>query len=135
MSLITNKQDVRDLLAQWNLTDAQIALADRLVTGWLRTASGRSDDLHDLADTDPLFSPALELLGLVLDNPTSLASKTSGPTSRTWPLASRRDAIIREVKRQAGGARGSFPDPPTWPDPVNAGPACYDPATRTVWTS
>lgn len=118
MSLIPDREDVRNLLPQRTLTDAQIDTAERLVAGWLRTASGRTD-VDALADDDPLFSPALELVGLVLDNPTSLASKTVGPTSRMWPLAPRRDAILREVKLRARQPSGSFPCAQPWPDPAS----------------
>lgn len=127
--------DVRDLLPTELLTDEQLNVAMRLVAGMLKTAAGL-DTLPDaLADDDPLFAPALELVALIVDNPTSLTSKTAGPTSRYWPLAFRRDEILKEVKRRAGGPVGSFPAVQSWPDPVITGVACYDPATRTYWPS
>lgn len=121
MPLLT-AQDVRDLVPQEDFSDQQLAVTMRLVAGWLREASGLDELPDPLTDTDPLWSPALELVALVAENPTSLASRTSGPTSQTWPQARRRDAILARVRgsSEAGGAapRGSFPAAPLWPDPT-----------------
>lgn len=126
MPLLTAK-DVRDLVPQEDFSEEQLAVTMRLIAHWLRDASGRVDVAADpqatpLEDTDPLWGPALELVALFAENPTSLASRTSGPTSRTWPQARRRDAILAGVREKAtaatSGSRGSFPPPPAYPDPV-----------------
>lgn len=120
MPLLANK-DVRDLVPQENFTDDQLTVTMRLVAGWLRDATGLTELPDPLTDTHALWSPALELVALVAENPTSLASKTVGPTSRTWPQARRRDAILDRVRSvyasSTGGPAGSFPDALPWPDP------------------
>ncbi|TFV90396.1 hypothetical protein [Blastococcus sp. CT_GayMR16] len=134
MSLLTAK-DVRDLVPQEDFSDDQLAVTMRLVAGWLREDSGLTELPDPLLDTHALWSPALELVALVAENPTSLASRTSGPTSATWPQARRRDAIragVRATYRAAtGGPRGSFPPAQPWPDP--ALPAKYWDPVRQVW--
>lgn len=117
MPLLT-AQDVRDLVPQEDFSDAQLAVTMRLVAGWLLEATGLLSLPDPIPDTDLLFAPALELVALVAENPTALASKTVGPTSRMWPLASRRDAILKRVRgRYSGQPSGDFPDPVPLPDP------------------
>ena len=124
MPLLTN-DDVRDLVPQEDFSDEQLDVTMRLVAGWLREASGQTTLAEPLPDTDPLWSPALELVALVAENPTSLASRTSGPTSRTWPQARRRDAILAGVRAAKAAASttpfGDFPDALCWPDPPLGG--------------
>lgn len=114
--------DVRAFLPQERFSDDQLTVTMKLVGGWLRGASGRTELPDPLPDTDPLWSPALELVALVAENPTSLASRTAGPTSRNWPLSARRDAVLEDVRRQyaqeRSAPRGTFPPPEPWPDPA-----------------
>lgn len=134
--LIANA-DVRALVPQEDFSDEQLVVTTKLVAGWLREDTGRTDidSATELDETDPLWSPALELIALVAENPTSLASRTAGPTSQTWPLARERDRIRARVKalyrKDTSGPRGSFPDPLPWPDPALPGSTCWDPATKT----
>jgi hypothetical protein len=127
--------DVRALVPQEDFSDDQLAVTMRLVAGWLREDTGLTELPDPLPDTHALWSPALELVALVASNPTSLASRTAGPTSRTWPLARERDAIRARVKavyrRDSSGPRGTFPEAQPWPDPALPGTTCWDPATRT----
>lgn len=120
MALLASK-DVRDLVPQEDFSDDQLAVTMRLVAGWLREDTGLTELPDPLPDTHALWSPALELVALVAENPTSLASRTAGPTSRTWPQARRRDAIrdrVRAIYRAAsGGPAGAFPEETPWPDP------------------
>lgn len=110
--------DVRNLLPQEDFTDAQLTTVMALVSGWLRDAAGLTVLPDPVLATDPLYAPALELVALVGENPTSLASKTVGPTSRMWPLAPRRDAILRRVReRYRLQPSGSFPVTVPLPDP------------------
>lgn len=119
MTLLT-AQDVRDLVPQEDFSDEQLAVTMRLVAGWLRDATGLTELPDPIPDTDALWSPALELVALVAENPTSLASKTVGPTSQTWPQARRRDAILARVRAvyssSTGGPAGEFPCAQPWPD-------------------
>lgn len=111
--------DVRALIPQDSFTDAQLNVTMGLVAGWLQTAAGLAAPPDSLSPTDQLYAPALELVALVADNPTSLASRTAGPTSRMWPLASRRDAVLDRVRQMyRGQPTGSFPCPIPLPDPV-----------------
>lgn len=129
-------KDVRDLVPQEQFSDDQLTVTMRLVAGWLRDASGLTELPDPLPDTHALWSPALELVALVAENPTSLASRTSGPTSRAWPQARRRDAILAGVRatytREQTGPRGSFPPPEPWPDPAISPGGTWDPVRR-VW--
>lgn len=62
---------------------------------------------------------------LAASNPEVLASKTVGPTSRAWPVAQQRDAVLDRVRARyrPGGAGkpdedfGAFPDAWSIPDP------------------
>lgn len=133
MSLLA-AEDVRDLLPQEDFPDDQLDVAMRIVAGWLRRASGLTQLPDPLTEDHDLWSPAVELVALFAENPTSLASRTAGPTSRSWPQARQRDAILADVRSQyrraAQSARGSFPAAQPWPDPARCG-AVYDPVTRS----
>jgi hypothetical protein len=120
---LLDKADVRALVPQELFSDDQLTVTMRLVAGWLREDTGLTDLPDPLPDTHALWAPALELVALVASNPTSLASKTAGPTSRTWPLARERDAIrarVRTTWARTGGAGGAaagcFPPAQPWPD-------------------
>lgn len=116
MTLLT-ADDVRDLVPQEDFSDGQLAVTMRLVAGWLLDATGLTVLPDPIPDTHALFAPALELVALVAENPTSLASKTAGPTSRMWPLAPRRDAVLARVRaKYRAQPSGSFPDPVPLPD-------------------
>lgn len=123
MALLAEPSVVTDLLPQYSIPAAQLDAAQRMVAGWLRSDADLTEPPDSLTDGDVLFSPAFELVTLLVTNPELLASKTVGPTSRSWPIAQRRDAIRREVReiaqRAAGGAAaGCFPHARHWPDPV-----------------
>lgn len=115
---LLSEEDVQNLLPQEDLTTEQIDTAMRLVAGMLMTAAGLDTPPDALADSDPLFAPALELVLLLVDNPTSLTSRTAGPTSQYWPLAPRRDAILEQVRRRRTMPSGDFPCAQRWPDPA-----------------
>lgn len=118
MAIISN-EDLRAFLPQYDFADETAEVSVRLVSGWLQRATGLSPLPDPLPDD--LWADALELAGLLISNPESLASRTAGPTSRTWPLAGRRDAILARVAsvyRQARSApSGCFPPPAGWPEP------------------
>ena len=116
---LLNPDDVRALLPQADVDDTTLDVAMRLVAGWLRTASGQTALADPLPDDDPLFAPALELVLLVVDNPTSLTSKSAGPTSQYWPLAARREEILDQVRLMSLlQPKGEFPCVEKWPDPA-----------------
>ncbi|NUR09335.1 MAG: hypothetical protein HOQ45_20320 [Nocardioidaceae bacterium] len=123
MTLLAEPSVVTDLLPQYNIPAAQLTAAQRMVAGWLKADAALAALPAGLTDGDDLFSPAFELVTLLVTNPELLASKTVGPTSRAWPIAQRRDAIRALVREQAqraagGAASGSFPPAPCWPDPA-----------------
>jgi hypothetical protein len=111
---------IRALLPHTTVPDAQADLVIDLVYGWLKDATGNPDLPDDY--TDEVWSAALELAALVVSNPESLSQRTAGPTSQSWPMASRRDAILARVRGSHQRARsaptGSFPPAPLWPDPL-----------------
>lgn len=128
MTDLFSETELTDFLQQGPLNAASVVIARRVVSGWLKDAT----QLADWPDPvpDDLFAWALELGGLVYNNPEALAIDTTGATSATWERG-RRDAIL-DLARAAyadpdGGASGgpvfSFPDPdwswtattPTWP--------------------
>jgi hypothetical protein len=116
-----NRADARALIPQTNLPDQQIDMVILLVRGWLLDAT----ELDALPDPLPewLWAAAVELAALLASNPESLAQKTVGPTSRSWPMSSRRDQIIGRVRRKYRSLRlapqGSYPDAPGYPEPVS----------------
>jgi hypothetical protein len=113
--------DVRTHLRRYDVTDDEVAVAGRLVAGWLREDTG-GDITIPLVDTDPLWSAAFELVVLAVTNPGSIASRTAGPTSTMWPVLARRDAIRKDVRQRVAQAatrpRGNFPPAPRYPDPA-----------------
>lgn len=115
---IIDLTDLRAFLPQYTFTDPTANVTLRLVSGWLQRATNTSPLPDPLPDD--LWADALELAGLVISNPESLASRTAGPTSRTWPLAARRDAILARVEARAKQAisapRGCFPPPRAYPE-------------------
>jgi len=114
--------DVRGLIPEELLDDTQIDVAMRVVAGWLRRASSRTD-VDALADTDPLWDAAVELVVMLVTNPTGLEQRMVGPVMERWQRASpglrnRRDQILDEVKSTyINRPSGSFPCPPRDPDP------------------
>lgn len=120
--MLVDADDVRGLLPEEDLDDTQIQAAMRLVAGWLRAASGRTD-VSELADVDPLYSPALELVVLVVTNAEGLERKMIGPITKQWQRAApnlleRRDAILQQVRRLRTMPSGNFPCAQPWPDPA-----------------
>jgi hypothetical protein len=134
MALLAEPNVVTDLLPQTRISADQLSAAQRLVASWLKQDAALDELPDSLTDDDDLFGAAFELVTLLVTNPELLASKTVGPTSRSWPLAQRRDAIRADVrasaKKAASAPRGSFPPPQAWPDPIVSG-VYWDPATRT----
>jgi len=121
---LLDSQIVKDLLPQEDLSDEQITAAMRLVAGWLKKAAGLPALPDQLADDDPLFSPALELTVLQVSNVEGLDRMTVGPTTKQWPrpvngVKERRDAILDEVRRTfLLQPRGEFPCAQRYPDPA-----------------
>lgn len=120
------RKDLRDFLPWMVLDDAQLDILIDIVEGWLLDATR----LDELPDPLPkwLWSYTVELAAMLAENPTSLAQKTAGPTSMSWPLANRRDAIITKIEKRYSeerkGPRGNFPSAMTWPEP-EAGSTSY----------
>jgi hypothetical protein len=109
------RRDLRSFLPEYDLArDDEVDQIIFLVRSWLLDAT----DLDELPAPLPeiLWGAALELAALVADNKVSHAQKTIGPTSRSWPMASRRDAIIAGVRARWARERmqpvGSYPPAP-----------------------
>lgn len=136
MTLLAEPEIVTGLLPQYNIPETQLSAAQRMVAGWLMSDAGLDAPPDGLTDGDPLFSPAFELVTLLVTNPELLSSKTAGPTSRSWPIAQQRDAIRERVRstavKAATAPRGCFPDPLPWPDPVRR-VGCWDPVRQVWW--
>lgn len=120
------RRDARALLPQYDLPDEQLDIVILMVEGWLLDATG----LDELPDPLPrvLWSGAVELAALLASNPESFAQKTVGPTSRAWPMAPRRDAIIERIRRRYRAERmapaGCYGDRPfVYPDAIR--PAAF----------
>lgn len=114
--------DVRGLLPNQELADAQLDSAMKLVAGWLRTATRPADLPAELTADHPLYAAAVELVILTVTNPEGVQSRGYGPKTRTYATDSRRDAILLEVRetyRQAAvSPAGCFPAPEVWPESV-----------------
>lgn len=112
------RADLRAFLPQYNLPDAQADRVIDVVRAWLLDATGL-DELPDPLG-EVLWAAALELAALLGSNPESLAQKTVGPTSRSWPLAARRDAILDRLRAryrtQRMAPQGSYPPPDVYPE-------------------
>lgn len=129
------RRDARALLPQYNLPDEQLDMVILLVEGWLIDATG----LDELPNPLPkvLWAGAVELAALLASNPESLAQKTVGPTSRSWPMAARRDAIVERIRRRYAAERmapsGTYGDQTfVYPDPVRQ-PALIGETGGWVW--
>jgi hypothetical protein len=113
------RADLRAFLPQYDLPDQQTDIVILLVRGWLLDAT----DLEVLPDPLPevLWGAAVELAALLASNPESLAQKTIGPTSRSWPLAPRRDAILERLRkryaRQRMAPQGAYGPVAAYPEP------------------
>lgn len=116
---LVSASDVRTYLSRPDITDGQVLVAGRLVAGWLREDSGGPVAVP-LTEDDPLWPPAFELVVLAVTNPASIAARSAGPTSTTWPITVQRDAIRQGVRdraqRAANQPSGSFPPAPVYPD-------------------
>jgi hypothetical protein len=119
---LLNYADVRDLLPKYDLQDAQLNAAMRLVGGWLQAATGVTALPDPILPGDPLYAPAVELVKLEVVNPEQVRQTGYGPKTRTWPAEPRRNEILAELREQyrrvASAPTGSFPLPPQWPDPT-----------------
>jgi hypothetical protein len=129
------RRDARALLPQHDLPDEQVDIIIDLVRAWLLDASGL-DALPDPLD-DVLWAAAVELAGLMADNPTSLMSRQTGPTGAMWPQRNQRESILNRVRSRYRAKRmapqGSYPAPSTWPQPAELGPRSSSDATAPVW--
>lgn len=119
------RRDLRAFLPQYDLPDDQVDMVILIVRGWLLEDTGLPVLPDPLGET--LWAAAVELAALLASNPESLAQKTTGPTSRSWPMAPQRDAIRNRVRKQFKAQRmaptGGYPDAPAYPEPARGGSA------------
>jgi hypothetical protein len=98
------------------VTDEEAALAERVVWGWLKPGLGLTERPDPIPDE--VFSWAIELGAIYLENPSGLSSKQLGAEQMGFS-AERRTAILAEVgegRLGPGSPRGSFPLARPWPD-------------------
>ena len=97
-------------------------LAVQLVEGWLRPLVRSIPWPPDRTAHPDLWSAAVELAGMVVDNPTSMRSSVVGGQTDEWTVA-RRSEILTEVASRYGAVAplGSFPPPEPWPAPATSG--------------
>lgn len=127
--------DLRAFLPQYSLPDGQLDLVILIVRSWLL----EDTELDALPDPLPetLWGPALELAAILASNPESLAQKTVGPTSRSWPMQRQADAIRDRLRRRWARTRlaptGSYPDPTPYPEPAQVDYTVLP--SGAVWTN
>lgn len=97
----------------------QARTAVRVAEGWLRAATG----LAVWPDPRPeeLFSWAVELAAIALENPAGLSELTVGGEHQVFALQRRAEilaAAARSLGPTVGGPLGSFPLPTPWPGTV-----------------
>lgn len=112
--------DLRGLLPDSHITDAQAITLEQVVWGWLRPALGVEERPATIAPE--LFSAALELGAIAKENPAGLSSYQLGP-ERIGFSAERRGEILAAVASwgaasAAGHPTWSFPPALEWPDPA-----------------
>ena len=121
-------EDLENYLQQGPLNEASVLVARRVTSGWLRAAT----KLQTWPDPvpDDLYGWALELAGLVYNNPEGLITDTTGGVTATWERG-RRDAILDLARSTygdpdtgaAGGPLFSFPEP-DWSWTAQSRPLC-----------
>ncbi|MER7164501.1 hypothetical protein ABT336_00260 [Micromonospora sp. NPDC000207] len=88
----------------------------RAVDGWLRTATGLAEWPDPVPDD--LWGWAIELAGMVVENPTMASAETVGGVQTQFGNRARRAEILAEARRTynaAGKPMHSFPAPDwTW---------------------
>jgi hypothetical protein len=102
---------------QYTVTDAQAAIAERVVWGWMKPLLGLDDRPSPVPED--VFSWAVELGAIVHENPNgSVTASSTGATSDTF--GPRRQEILNDVALWGGGTatapRGSFPPANYWPE-------------------
>ena len=112
------------------VTPEQAMLAERVVSGWLRAATGLPQ--WPSPQPEQLFAWAIELGGIFHENPTGLAQDQAGSSTQVFGLARRREildaarswaaSLPGAVGGSPGAPRGSFPPALPWPDPAERPP-------------
>jgi len=102
------------------VTETRAAMAERVVWGWLKPRLGLSDRPSPVPDE--VFAWAIELGGIVYENPAGLNARQMGQFQEQFS-AERRDQILDEVARSTQGTAtaqpaGSFPEALDYPDPA-----------------
>lgn len=113
--------DLTDYL-QRPVDDASARIAARVVRGWLLAAG--YPDWNDGPISEGLFSAALELGAIAIDNPNGdVSSSTTGSETDVYRGRRRAEIIAEALAGGGGGGRGApqgcFPEPSCWPDPAD----------------
>jgi hypothetical protein len=120
--------ELTDLAAklQTDLDTASAFEARRSAQAWL----ARATQLNVWPSPIPedLRAWALELAGLIYDNPSNKSSETVDNTSSVWALARRKEILTEAALTYSGyaGTQYSFPATLTWPDPIEGALAGRD---------
>lgn len=95
-------------------------IAERVVRGWLKAATGVDD--WDWPVPDDVFSWAIELGAIAHENPTSLSTDTVGDVSSQWQRGRKAEILTAAAAKYGPTSRsrslGSFPAAVAWPDPA-----------------
>lgn len=127
--LFTDRELSAYLHYEVSVEDADIA--ERVVRGWLRSATGR-DDWGDPVP-DEVFSWAVELAAIAHENPNgALISTTTGATTDQFGSARRQEILNEAASSRTGGSgraapQGCFPAAAPWPDAAGATAPWYRP--------
>ena len=118
MTLFT-ELDLKNLTGR-EVTQAQAETAERIVWGWLSPVLNLTDRPDPVPDA--VFSWAVELGAIAVENPAGLESYQLGQ-ERFGYSAERRREILAEaadggVPGSGGRPQGSFPPACGWPDPA-----------------
>lgn len=125
---IFTEGELRDWLGPGcTITPAIAKLREKVVWGWLKGPL----DMDERPDPVPpeIFAWALELAGIVHENPAAFTGKNFGDTAEQYSLE-RRDQILDDAAAYGDGdtdggppaPRGCFPPARAYPDPVE--PVC-----------
>lgn len=109
---------------QQTLEPATIGTARRMAAGWLSSATGLTAWPNPVPDD--LWGWAVELAGLIYDNPARWSNDTTGGTATGYERGAR-DTILDAARARYGPAAslgsgnaplGCFPPAQPWPDPI-----------------
>ncbi|WP_327029713.1 hypothetical protein OG989_04105 [Micromonospora sp. NBC_01740] len=112
MADLFTQPDLEAYLRQGTLDTESFARVQRVVSGWLRSATTLTEWPDPIPDD--LFGWGLELAAIAYSNPEGLASEAVGATSATWERGRRAEILRAAREAYPAVTRGplfSFPEP------------------------